>query len=299
MNRRQLLAATAFAGVAARAGGASIDAPLRRPIGRGKDTVPVIGMGTWLTFDIGDGIAETARRREVLREFFAGGGGMIDSSPMYGRAEGVLGRLLPDIASAGQLFSATKIWTAFERAGRTQFDESLRLWRLPRFDVELVHNLLNWRAHLKTLAALKDLGRVRFIGVSTSHGRKHDEIEHVIRNEPIDVIQITYNLADTSAERAMQLAAERGVAVVINRPFDGGLLFDRASRLPLPAWAAEIDGTNWAQIFLKWVIAHPAVTCAIPATTNPAHMKENMGANRGRLPDAGLRRRLREYFERS
>jgi diketogulonate reductase-like aldo/keto reductase len=199
----------------------------------------------------------------------------------------------------GKLFAETKVWTPFAGMGPLQFEQSLKLWGLPRLDVELVHNMLNWRTHLKALRRWKDEGRVRYIGISTSHGRAHDEAMRIIRDEPLDVLQITYNLADASAEGVMNLAAERGLAVVINRPFDGGALFDGVNRKPLPAWAAEEAGAaNWAQFFLKWVVSHPAVTCAIPATRRPVHMDENMGASLGRLPDASLRRRMSELVAR-
>jgi diketogulonate reductase-like aldo/keto reductase len=265
---------------------------LARRIPQLPEPVPAVGMGTWLTFDIGDVPGGVAQRREVLRRFFAAGGALLDSSPMYGRAERLLGELLPGLAGAGRLVSETKVWTPFERLGDSQLDLSRRLWRVSRFDVLLVHNLLNWRGHLKTLRRWKDDGRVRAIGVSTSHGSRHDDAERAIRTEPLDVLQITYNLADTRAERLMGLAAERGMAVVINRPFDGGALFDRVGSRPLPDWAGDIDAVHWSQVFLKWVLGHPAVTCAIPATRQPAHMDENMAALRGRLPDARLRERI-------
>jgi len=255
-------------------------------------------MGTWLTFDVGDEPMQRAQRRQVLERFFAAGGGVIDSSPMYGRAEHLLGELLPDVAHEGKLFTSTKIWTAFDRVGPRQFEESLRLWGGARLDLLLVHNLLNWQAHLKLLRALREQGRVRYIGVSTSHGRKHDEIQRVMRSEPIEAIQITYNLADASAEPVLDLAAERGIAVFVNRPFDGGLLFNPVGARVLPPWAGEFDCANWAQFFLKWILSHPAVTAAIPATTQPAHMDENMGAGLGRLPDPTMRRRMSAFFER-
>ncbi|HUL64070.1 MAG TPA: aldo/keto reductase [Burkholderiaceae bacterium] len=255
-------------------------------------------MGTWLTFDVGDEPAPRAQRREVLRRFFAAGGGVIDSSPMYGRAERLLGELLPDLPHAEKLFTSTKVWTAFDRVGPRQLEESLRLWRVPRFDLVLVHNLLNWEAHLKLLRAAKEQGRVRYIGVSTSHGRKHDEIQRIMRSQPIDAIQITYSLADASAEPVLDLAAEHGMAVFINRPFDGGMLFNSVGARTLPPWAAEFDCANWAQFFLKWILGHPAVTAAIPATTQPAHMDENMSAGLGRLPDQAMRRQMSAFFER-
>jgi diketogulonate reductase-like aldo/keto reductase len=255
-------------------------------------------MGTWLTFDVGDEPAPRAQRLEVLRRFFASGGGVIDSSPMYGRAERLLGELLPGVAHEKKLFTSTKVWTAFDRVGPRQLDESLRLWGVTRFDLVLVHNLLNWEAHLKLLRAAKEQGRVRYIGVSTSHGRKHDEIQRIMRSQPIDAIQITYSLADVSAEPVLDLAAERGMAVFINRPFDGGMLFNAVGARPLPPWAAEFDCANWAQFFLKWILGHPAVTAAIPATTQPVHMEENMSAGLGRLPDQAKRRQMNAFFER-
>jgi diketogulonate reductase-like aldo/keto reductase len=298
MNRRALLSAGACAAIAAASGAGAQHAPrIQRPMGRSGSPLPVIGLGTWLTFDVGGDLAEQQQRRQVLQRFFASGGGMIDSSPMYGRAQWLLGELLPSLPHEGRLVSATKVWTPFDRLGPSQLEHSLKLWRVPRFDVLLVHNLLNWRVHLKTLRMWQDEGRVRWIGVSTSHGNKHDEAERVIRNEAIDVLQITYNFADTRAEPLMNLAAERGLAVVINRPFDGGALFSRIGSRQLPAWAGEIDCANWAQFFLKWIVAHPAVTCAIPATRNPAHVDQNMGAGAGRLPEAALRRRMQAALE--
>lgn len=299
MDRRSFLTiASTLAGAAGAAGPAfCASSPRRaRTMPRNGASIPAIGMGTWLTFDIDERPVVREQRREVLRRFFAAGGGMIDSSPMYGRAERVLGELLADLPHQGRLLAATKVWTALDRVGPRQLEESLRLWRLPRFDLLLVHNLLNWRAHLKTLRAWKDQGRARWIGVSTSHGRKHDEIAHIMRTEPIDAIQITYSLADASAEPVLALAAERGIAVIVNRPFDGGLLFNTIGARPLPPWTGEFDCANRAQFFLKWILAHPAVTCAIPATTQPAHMDQNMGAGIGALPDAALRRRMATWL---
>jgi diketogulonate reductase-like aldo/keto reductase len=296
MQRRRLLAATACA----LCGPASPGARLQRAIASTGERIPAVGMGTWLTFDVG--IADPAvlaQRRQVLERFFAAGGGMIDSSPMYGSAELVLGELLrelPGARAAGKLFSATKVWTALDAYGEPQMNRSLQLWRLPRVDLMQVHNLLNWRHHLKTLRAWKEQGRVRYIGVTTSHGNKHDEMQRVLKSEKLDFLQITYNPADTSAEPLMQLAAERGMAVIVNRPFDGGSLLSRLRSRPLPAVAADLGAANWAQLVLKWELAHPAVTCAIPATTQPAHMDENMGALLGPLPDARTRARLGEAF---
>ncbi len=299
MDRRSFVAAAASALLTAPAPRAQ-PAALARAIPRTGERIPAVGMGTWLTFDVGEAPVERAQRRSVLEEFFAAGGGMIDSSPMYGRAEKFIGDLLKQVPHAGKLFSATKVWTPFDRVGRAQMDESLKLWGLARFDLQQIHNLLNWRGHLKSLREWKDEGRVRYIGITTSHGRAHDELEAILRREPFDFVQFSYSLADRSAEqRLLPLAAERGIAVIANRPFDGGALLDRLQGRRLPPWAHEIDCANWAQFCLKWIIAHPAVTCAIPATTNPAHMVENMGALRGRLPDADGRRRMLEHVARA
>ena len=298
MHRRTFLQATSASIVALSTPAHAQPTRLHRPFPRTHESIPAIGMGTWLTFDVGDEPAARAQRREVLRRFFAAGGGVIDSSPMYGRAEQLLGELLPELPHVEKLFTSTKVWTAFDRVGPRQLDESLRLWGVPRFDLVLVHNLLNWETHLKLLRAAKEQGRVRYIGVSTSHGRKHDEIQRIMRSQPIDAIQITYSLADASAEPVLALAAERGMAVFINRPFDGGMLFNAVGARALPPWAAEFDCANWAQFFLKWILGHPAVTAAIPATTQPAHMDENMSAGLGRLPDQAMRRQMSAFFER-
>ncbi len=296
MDRRHFMA-TAGAWATGSTLAQAAQEPVRRPLEGGGDSVPAIGLGTWLTFDVSSDAVELAQRGEVLRRFFAAGGGMIDSSPMYGNAEHVLGRLLPSQAHTGRLVAATKVWTPFDRIGRQQLENSLRLWGLLRFDVVLVHNLVNWQGHLKTLRAWKEQGRVRHIGISTSHGHRHDEAGRVLRSEPLDVLQITYNLADTRAEPLMQLAADRGMAVVINRPYDGGHLFARVAGRPLPAWAGEAGCADWPQFFLKWIVAYPAVTCAIPATRNPAHLDQNMRAGRGPWPDVAQRSRMAAYMQ--
>ena len=254
-----------------------------------------MGLGTWLTFDLPIGDAEgLARRRAVLDRFFAGGGRLVDSSPMYGYAEAVLGELLA--RPEPRLFSATKVWTGIAGYGPTQMRRSLGLWRLPRVDLMQVHNLLAWREHLSTLRAWKDEGRIRHLGVTTSHGRAHDEVERILRGERIDFLQITYSPVDRSAEPLLGLAAERGVAVIVNRPFDGGALLQRLARRPLPALARELGCDSWAALVLKWELAHPAVTCAIPATTNPLHVTQNLQALRGPLPDRRQREALLRAF---
>ena len=270
-------------------------AVLERTIPSSGERIAAVGLGTWLTFDLPIGDAEgLARRRAVLDRFFAGGGRLVDSSPMYGYAEAVLGELLA--RPEPRLFSATKVWTGIAGYGPTQMRRSLGLWRLPRVDLMQVHNLLAWREHLSTLRAWKDEGRIRHLGVTTSHGRAHDEVERILRGERIDFLQITYSPVDRSAEPLLGLAAERGVAVIVNRPFDGGALLQRLARRPLPALARELGCDSWAALVLKWELAHPAVTCAIPATTNPLHVTQNLQALRGPLPDRRQREELLRAF---
>lgn len=273
--------------------------PITRPVPSTGERIPVIGMGTWLTFSVGRSAAERSRLRPVLQTFFDRGGRLIDSSPMYNTSEAVIGDLLGQVRGPHGLFSATKVWIYGRRLGIAQMEESRRLWRVGRFDLMQVHNLLDWKGHLSTLKEWKAAGRLRYIGVTTSHGRRHDELEKIMEREPLDFVQLTYNLADRSAEsRLLPLARERRIAVIANRPLDGGDLFRRTRGRPLPEWARELDCSNWAQYFLKFVVSHPSMTCAIPATSQVAHMEENMGAGRGRLPDAAMRRRMADYFAR-
>ncbi len=296
-SRRTLLRALAGLGLAVGLGraAASTDAPprLAKTIPATGERLPVIGMGSWITFNVGDDAGLRAARCRVLQAFFDLGGGMIDSSPMYGSSEEVIGHCLARIPDTRGLFSATKVWTPMRWLGVRQMQDSQRLWGVPRFDLMQIHNMLDWEAHLETLLDWKAGGRIRSIGVTTSHGRRHEALERVMAREPIDFVQFTYNVLDREAERRLlPLALERGLAVIANRPFRRGALFDRVGRHPLPDWAAEIDCANWAQVLLKFIVSHPAVTCAIPATSRVDHMRENMGAGVGRLPDAGLRRRM-------
>ena len=271
---------------------------LKRVIPASGELLPVIGLGTWISFDIGDDIDARPQRLKVLQAFFEHGGGLIDSSPMYGSAEYVLGGLLKNIPRTPTLFAASKVWTWGKQRGIEQMEASRKLWGVPRFDLIQVHNLLDWEVHLETLKAWKREGRIRYLGVTTSHGRRHDELEKIMAREPLDFVQFAYNLADREAEqRLLPLARERRIAVIANRPFQHGNLFDRVKGKPLPAWAREFDCDNWAQFFLKFVVSHPAVTCAIPATRQPAHLVENMGAGIGRLPDARMRQRMIQHFE--
>jgi diketogulonate reductase-like aldo/keto reductase len=295
-DRRRFL--SMLAGAAALAGmGEAVATPAPSPILRtiptNGETIPAIGMGSWLTFDVGDDLANRAVRRQVLERFLALGGRLIDSSPMYGSSEEVIGWGLRELGQALPPFTATKVWTVGREEGIAQMERSRRLWNVERFDLMQIHNMLDWEVQLETLKAMKAAGEIRHIGITTSHGRRHRELEQALTREQFDFVQFTYNVIDREAEqRLLPLAAERGIAVIVNRPFQGGQLFRRVWNHKLPGWAVEIDCTTWSQVFLKFVISHPAVTCAIPATSSPDHMQENMGALQGPLPDTTLRRRM-------
>jgi diketogulonate reductase-like aldo/keto reductase len=253
----------------------------------------VIGLGTWQTFDVGGGAAREPLR-QVLRRFVELGGRLVDSSPMYGQAESVVGELASELALRDKLFVATKVWTSGREAGLAQMEESLRRLRGARLDLMQVHNLVDWRTHLRTLTDWKRAGRVRYIGVTHYTAGAYGELEQVIKSEPLDFVQLNYSVVEREAERRLlPLAAERGLAVLVNRPFAEGALFRRVRGQTLPSWAPEAGCHSWAQLFLKWIVAHPAVTCVIPATSRPEHLEDNMQAGVGRLPDAALRNRIR------
>ncbi len=277
----------------------SADTPLRRVIPATGEQVPVIGMGTWGTFDIGASAPKRTQRAEVMRRFLAAGGTLIDSSPMYGSSEENIGYSLAKLGGADS-FSATKVWILGRERGVEQMRESMRLWGVQRFDLMQIHNFLDWETHLVTLREWKEAGLVRYIGITTSHGRRAADMARVIRSEPaFDFVQLTYNLADRDAERTLlPLAADHGKAVIVNRPFRRRQLINAVRHAPLPGFAAEIGCETWPQLLLKFIVSHPAVTCAIPATSQPDHMSENMAACYGPLPDDKQRRELLQYFAR-
>ena len=275
------------------AGGASSAAgvPIVRAIPASKETLPVIGLGTWQTFDVGGSAREPLR--QVLRRFVELGGRTVDSSPMYGRAESVVGDLAAELGVRDKLFVATKVWTSGRDTGIAQMEESLRRLRTPRLDLMQVHNLVDWRTHLKTLAEWKRAGRVRYVGVTHYTAGAYGELEQAMKTEPLDFVQLNYSLVEREADRRLlPLAADRGLAVLVNRPFAEGALFRRVRGQTLPPWADEIGCRSWAQLFLKWIVAHPAVTCVIPATSRPEHLEDNMQAGAGPLPHAALRGRI-------
>jgi diketogulonate reductase-like aldo/keto reductase len=266
---------------------------IRKSIPSSGEQLPVIGIGTWQTFHVGDDAGQRAPLREVLREFFARGGTLIDSSPMYAEAEEVAGDLVAELGEHERLFAATKVWTFGREEGIAQMERSMRRMRVKQMDLMQVHNLRDWRVHLPTLRAWKEEGRIRYLGITTSNPNQYEEFAAVMAAEALDFVQLNYDITTREAEAVLlPLAAERGMAVLVNRPFGGGNLFPRVRGRELPDWAAEFDCESWAQFFLKFVVAHPAVTCAIPATSNPRHAADNMGAGFGRLPDPDTRERM-------
>jgi diketogulonate reductase-like aldo/keto reductase len=271
---------------------ATSPAPLKRKLASGEK-LPVIGLGSWQTFDVGPSPSERAPLAGVLRTFVELGGRLVDSSPMYGRAEQVIGELSTELGLRDKLFLATKVWTRGKESGVAQMQDSLGKLRTERLDLMQVHNLLDVEAHLATLAEWKQADRVRHVGVTHYTASQHDEVARVLEKHPLDFVQINYSVAEREAERRLlPLARERGVAVIANRPFAGGELFARLRQRPLPGWAADIECQSWAQLMLKFVISHPAITCAIPATAKLHHLRDNMQAGHGRLPDEGLRQRI-------
>lgn len=270
---------------------------LKKAIPKTGEQLPVIGMGTSRTFDVGNDQAMRAQLKQVLQLFFDNGGAVIDSSPMYGTAEQVTGDLLRSIKNKQALFAATKVWTWGKQEGIAQMQQSSERMGVNVFDLMQIHNLRDWEVQLETLKQWKAEGKVRYIGITTSHGRSHDELEVVLENEPFDFVQFTYNIMNRTVEdRLLPMAHEHGIATLINRPFARGELFRLVKGKPLPTWASEADINSWGQFFLKFVVSHPDVTCAIPATSKPHHMQDNMAAGFGRLPDAEMRQRMITYI---
>ena len=300
-RRRFLQGAGALAaGLAAWHGGPAAAAalaakPLTRRIGSTGEDIPAVGMGTWITFNVGEDAVLRDRRAEVMRAFFEAGGRMIDSSPMYGSAQAVIGHGLEKLGQPAGLLATDKVWTSDGGEGPGQIERSRALWGVEQFDILQVHNLRAWEAHLETLQTMKEAGRLRYVGITTSHGRRHRDFEKIMRERPLDFVQVTYNPVDREAEaRLLPLAREKGITVIVNRPFRRGALTQRLAGKPLPGWAAEIGADTWAQVILKFILSQEADTIPIPATTRPGHAVENMRAAAGPLPDAALRKRIAE-----
>jgi diketogulonate reductase-like aldo/keto reductase len=303
LSRRRLLRALAATGASAlfcpQLASPQPARVLKKPIPSTGEELPAVGLGSWITFNVGNDPVARDACAQVMGAFFDAGGRLIDSSPMYGSSQDVIGYGRKKLGAPERLFAADKVWISSGARGPAQIEASRRLWGVPKFDLLQVHNLLSWEAHLRTLAAMKAEGQVRTIGITTSEGRRHRDFEQIMRKEPLDFIQVTYNVLDREVEdRILPLARDRGMAVIINRPFREGELTKKLARNPLPSWAAEIDCANWAQVLLKFIVAHPAVTCAIPATSRVDHVRENMGASYGRLPDAAMRARIVAHVEK-
>lgn len=298
-TRRQVLAGmTAGAALAAMGEmtmGQTKPSLITKPIPASKETLPVIGLGTWQTFDVGDGQAERRPLEDVLREFVALGGKLIDSSPMYGRSEDVAGDLAAKLGVHDKLFVATKVWIRGKDAGIKQMNESMTKLRVKTIDLMQVHNLVDTEAHLDTLRGWKKDGRVRYLGITHYTATAHDAVAKVVETTPVDFVQINYSIAEREAEKKLlPLCRDKAVAVIANRPFGGGAAIKRLAGQPVPDWAKEIDATSWAQLLLKFVVSHPAITVAIPATSKVTHLRDNMAACVGRLPDEALRAKITE-----
>ncbi len=261
------------------------------------EALPLVGLGSWITFNVGNDRRALNSCADVVRAFFAAGGRLIDSSPMYGSSQATIGYALNKLGDPETLFAADKVWTSSAARGPTQIEQSRRHWDVRAFDLLQVHNLRAWERHLDLLFGMKDEGRLRYVGVTTSHGRRHGDLERIMKRHPLDFVQMTYNASHRAVERRLlPLARERGIAVIANRPYDGGRLIRRAKREVLPSWAAEIGAANWPEFLLKFVVSHPAVNCAIPATTQVVHVRENMRASSGLLPDQATRRRMAAHI---
>ncbi len=272
---------------------------LTRPIPSTGEALPVIGIGTWRGFDIGRRPGERAARREVLAALFEAGGTVIDASPMYGRAEAVVGEELPEIPGHESAFIATKVWTRGRRRGIRQMSDSMRLLGTDTVDLMPIHNLVDWRTQLESIRAWRDEGRIRYVGITHYSTSAFDDLEDVMRRQALDFVQLPYSIGLAgAAERLLPLAAERGIAVMVNRPFEGGGLYASVRGEPLPDWAREAGCASWSQYFLEFILAHPAVTCVIPGTGNPKNAHAAVSAGADRLPDRAEARRMRDHWQR-
>ena len=302
ISRRRFLqssgAAALFCTLAPASAATSQATPIKKIIPSSGEQLSVIGLGTSRTFDVDSGSAAQSPLVEVMQAFFDNGGQLIDSSPMYGSAEAVTGELLKAVSNTRGLFTATKVWTYGKNEGIAQMQRSMRRLGVDQIDLMQIHNLRDWKTHIETLRDWKKQGKIRYLGITTSHGRYHDELEIILQQEPLDFVQFSYNIENRTVEqRLLPLAQERGIATLINRPYQRGSLFRKVRGKSLPDWAADFDCASWGQFFLKFIASHPGVTCIIPATSKLKHMVDNMGAGYGRLPDAATRQRMIRYLE--
>ena len=298
ISRRNLMKSACLSAIALAMPGklfATIGKGIKRSIPITGEKIAIIGMGTSRTFTHRTPKQQLGR---VLQAFFDHDGQLIDSSPMYGPAEDLVGDLLRTTKNKAALFAATKVWTDGRAAGINQMNESMQRMGVEKMDLMQIHNLRDWRTHLATLRQWKEQGKIRYLGITTSHGRFHEELETIMKKEPLDFIQLSYNIDDRATDRRLlPLAADKGIATLINRPYQRGNLFGKVKGKPLPTWAGDIDCNSWGQFFLKFIAGHPAVTCIIPATTKVKHMVDNMAGGQGRVPDAAMRKRMIRYWE--
>jgi len=294
-RRVLLLAAGVCAGFPARSQAQKI---MTKKIPSTGEALPAVGLGTWQVFNVGSSANERAPLREVIAAFSKAGGKVVDSSPMYGAAESVAGDLIAELGLRDKFFVATKVWTTGREDGIAQMETSFRRLKVKRMDLLQVHNLLDVDTHTKTMLDWKSQGRIRYIGITHYTASAHAEVERQLKKQKYDFLQINYSLAERNAEKTLLAICEAaGVAVIANRPFAEGAMFRRVRGKALPPWAAELGIASWAQYFLKWIVGHPAVTCAIPGTGKPEHMADNVAAGFGALPDAATRRKMAEYFD--
>ncbi|WP_336082208.1 aldo/keto reductase [Thalassospira sp. CH_XMU1448-2] len=278
-------------GLARAASSATVPDVIRKTVASTGEKIPAVGLGSWITFNVGNDMVLRDQCASVVSAFFNAGGRMIDSSPMYGSAQEVIGYCLDKLGAHDRVFSTDKVWTSGDGAG--QIAETAERWHTRNFDLLQVHNLVGINENLPLLFRMKDEGRLRYVGITTSHGRRTDDMIALMKNERLDFVQVTYNPVDRKVEEyLLPLAYDRGIAVVVNRPFRGGSLTQQLEGEPLPEFAADLKAESWAQLILKYLIAHPSVTCPIPATTNPAHAAENMRAATGVLPDDKMREQI-------
>ena len=301
-SRRRFLqssgAAALFCTLAPASAATSQATPIKKIIPSSGEQLSVIGLGTSRTFNVDSGSAAQSPLVEVMQAFFDNGGQLIDSSPMYGSAEAVTGELLKAVSNTRGLFTATKVWTFGKNEGIAQMQQSMRRLGVDQIDLMQIHNLRDWKTHIETLRDWKQQGKIRYLGITTSHGRYHEELETILQQQPLDFVQFSYNIENRTVERRLlPLAQERGIATLINRPYQRGSLFRKVRGKSLPDWAADFDCASWGQFFLKFIASHPGVTCIIPATSKLKHMVDNMAAGYGRLPDAATRQRMIKYIE--
>ena len=295
----KLMAASPFlAALAPIANAFEAQSLVMRAIPSTGEKIPAMGMGSYQTFNISDDSTEKKNLISVLEAFFRSKGTLIDSSPMYGRSESVIGALIEQIEPRPKYFSASKVWTFGKQAGLEAVKETERRMRVEKMDLMQVHNLRDWEVHLPTLQALKSENKLRYTGITTSRVSQYSDFEDVMKSQRLDFVQLNYNIKVRDAEnRLLPLAMDRGQAVIVNMPFEKGRLFKLLKGKPLPEWSKEFDCTSWAQFFLKFILSHPAVTCAIPATSKVKHMLDNMQAMTGRLPDQKMRQQMIQYFD--